>query len=65
MDLCSITQGGKKSLSFLAQSLGLMADLDFGKQSLLYAYYPAHYVQGPNIFDGWEKRVSCTDSSKA
>jgi hypothetical protein len=31
IDLCSVTQGERRSLSFLAQALGLMADLDFGK----------------------------------
>lgn len=30
LDLCTVHQGGKTSYSFLAQSLGLMADLDFG-----------------------------------
>jgi len=34
LDLCAIAQGGKRSFSFLAQSLGLMADLDFGTEHL-------------------------------
>jgi len=34
IDLCSITQGERRSLSFLAQALGLMADLDFGTEHL-------------------------------
>ncbi|RXW20903.1 hypothetical protein EST38_g4972 [Candolleomyces aberdarensis] len=33
-DLFSITQGGKRSLSFMSQSLGLMADLDLDTEHL-------------------------------
>jgi hypothetical protein len=32
MDLCTVSQGSKQSYSFLAQVLGLMAELDFGEQ---------------------------------
>ena len=31
MDLCTVSQGNKRAVSFLAQGLGLMAELDFGK----------------------------------
>ena len=34
VDLFSITQGGKRSLSFMSQALGLMADLDLGTEHL-------------------------------
>ena len=33
-DLFSITQDGKRSLSFMSQSLGLMADLDLDTEHL-------------------------------
>ena len=31
LDMCTVTQDGKRSFSFLSQALGLMADLDFGE----------------------------------
>jgi sphingosine kinase len=34
VDLFSMTQGGKRSLSFMSQALGLMADLDLGTEHL-------------------------------
>lgn len=34
-DLCSFTQEGKTSISFLSQAIGLMADLDLGTENLV------------------------------
>lgn len=34
IDLLSILQSGKRSLSFMSQSVGLMADLDLGTEHL-------------------------------
>ncbi|CAA7271670.1 unnamed protein product [Cyclocybe aegerita] len=34
VDLFSVTQGSKRSISFMSQSLGLMADLDLGTEHL-------------------------------
>ncbi|KAK7460375.1 sphinganine kinase lcb4 [Stygiomarasmius scandens] len=34
VDVFSITQGGKRTLSFMSQALGLMADLDIGTENL-------------------------------
>jgi sphingosine kinase len=34
VDLFSFTQGNKRSISFMSQSLGLMADLDIGTEHL-------------------------------
>lgn len=34
VDLFSVTQDGKRSISFMSQSLGLMADLDIGTENL-------------------------------
>lgn len=34
VDVFSVTQGGKRSISFMSQSLGLMADLDIGTENL-------------------------------
>jgi sphingosine kinase len=34
VDLFSITQGGKRTISFMSQALGLMADLDIGTENL-------------------------------
>ena len=34
VDLFSVTQGGKRTVSFMSQSLGLMADLDIGTENL-------------------------------
>ncbi len=33
-DLLSLTQGGKEYMSFMSQSLGLIADLDLGTEHL-------------------------------
>ncbi|GAB1517206.1 sphinganine kinase lcb4 [Rhizoctonia solani] len=33
-DLCSFTQDGKTSISFLSQAIGLMADLDLGTENM-------------------------------
>ncbi|KAF8798056.1 hypothetical protein BYT27DRAFT_6917060 [Phlegmacium glaucopus] len=34
VDVFSVTQGGKRTISFMSQSLGLMADLDIGTDNL-------------------------------
>ncbi|THH17818.1 hypothetical protein EW146_g3075 [Bondarzewia mesenterica] len=34
VDLCSIMQNGKRTLSFMSQSIGLMADVDLGTEHL-------------------------------
>jgi sphingosine kinase len=34
VDLFSVTQGGKRTISFMSQSLGLMAELDIGTENL-------------------------------
>jgi len=34
VDLFSLTQGGKRSISFMSQALGLMADVDLGTEHL-------------------------------
>lgn len=34
VDVFSVTQGGSRSISFMSQSLGLMADLDIGTENL-------------------------------
>lgn len=34
VDVFSVTQGGKRTISFMSQSLGLMADLDIGTENL-------------------------------
>lgn len=34
VDLFSVTQGGKRTISFMSQALGLMADLDIGTEHL-------------------------------
>lgn len=34
VDLFSLTQNGKRTISFMAQTLGLMADLDFDTEHL-------------------------------
>ena len=34
LDLCSITQNGRKSYSFMSQAVGLMADCDLGTEHL-------------------------------
>jgi sphingosine kinase len=34
VDLFSFTQDGKRTISFMSQSLGLMADLDIGTEHL-------------------------------
>ncbi|KAF9564611.1 hypothetical protein CPC08DRAFT_734307 [Agrocybe pediades] len=34
VDLCSVTQSGKRSISFMSQALGLMAELDIGTDNL-------------------------------
>lgn len=44
MDLCTVSQGGKRTVSFLAQVLGLMAELDLG--TLIYSsnIYDSYHV---------------------
>jgi sphingosine kinase len=34
VDLFSVTQGSKRSLSYMSQAVGLMADLDLGTENL-------------------------------
>nr|GAT58647.1 predicted protein [Mycena chlorophos] len=34
VDLCSVTQNGKRTISFMSQAMGLMADLDIGTEHL-------------------------------
>ena len=34
VDVFSITQGDKRSLSYMSQAVGLMADLDLGTENL-------------------------------
>jgi diacylglycerol kinase family enzyme len=34
VDVFSVTQGGKRSISFMSQTSGLMADLDIGTENL-------------------------------
>lgn len=34
VDIFSVTQGGRRTISFMSQSLGLMADLDIGTENL-------------------------------
>ncbi|KAJ7582657.1 ATP-NAD kinase-like domain-containing protein [Mycena floridula] len=34
VDVCSVIQNGKRSLSYMSQALGLMADLDLGTENL-------------------------------
>ena len=34
VDLFSMTQGGKRTVSFMSQAVGLMADLDIGTENL-------------------------------
>ncbi|ODQ55992.1 sphingosine kinase [Saitoella complicata NRRL Y-17804] len=37
IDLCSVTQGSKRTLSFLTQSFGIIADCDLGTEGLRWA----------------------------
>lgn len=34
VDACSVTQNGKRAISFMSQAVGLMADLDIGTEHL-------------------------------
>ena len=34
VDLFSVTQGGKRTISFMSQSSGLMAEVDIGTENL-------------------------------
>lgn len=34
VDVFSMTQGGKRTISFMSQALGLMADVDIGTENL-------------------------------
>ncbi|CUA68385.1 sphingosine kinase [Rhizoctonia solani] len=48
-DLCSFTQDGETSVSFLSQAIGLMADLDLGTEHLRWmggARFIAGYLRG-------------------
>ena len=42
-DLFSMTQGGKRYITFMSQSLGLMANLDLGTEHL--RFMGAQYVK--------------------
>ncbi|KDE09248.1 hypothetical protein MVLG_00568 [Microbotryum lychnidis-dioicae p1A1 Lamole] len=49
MDLCSFVSGGKRSISFLTQATGLMADIDLGTEHLRWigdARFTLGYIQG-------------------
>ncbi|KAK4056709.1 sphinganine kinase lcb4 [Microbotryomycetes sp. JL221] len=49
MDLCSVTQGTKRSVSFLTQAVGLMADLDLGTEHMRWigeVRFTLGYIQG-------------------
>jgi sphingosine kinase len=53
VDLFSVTQGGKRSISFMSQSLGLMADLDIGTENLRWmgdARFVFGFVRGCKSF---------------
>lgn len=39
-DLCSFTQDGETSISFLSQAIGLMADLDLGTENIVRPFQP-------------------------
>ncbi|KAG8708865.1 sphinganine kinase lcb4 [Ceratobasidium sp. 394] len=48
-DLCSFTQGGETSVSFLSQAIGLMADLDLGTENIRWmgdTRFIAGYLKG-------------------
>ncbi|CCO26051.1 sphingosine kinase [Rhizoctonia solani AG-1 IB] len=48
-DLCSFTQDGKTSISFLSQAIGLMADLDLGTENMRWmgdARFIAGFLRG-------------------
>ncbi|SCV72133.1 BQ2448_4827 [Microbotryum intermedium] len=49
MDLCSYVSGGKRSMSFLTQAMGLMADIDLGTEHLRWmgdTRFTLGYIQG-------------------
>lgn len=49
LDLCSVTQNGKRTYSFLSQAFGLMADIDLGTEDWRWmgdARFTVGYVQG-------------------
>jgi hypothetical protein len=39
LDLCSVTQGGRRTWSYFSQSFGFMADIDLGMRILLMCFY--------------------------
>ncbi|KAG8750651.1 sphinganine kinase lcb4 [Ceratobasidium sp. 428] len=48
-DMCSFTQGGETSISFLSQAIGLMADLDLGTENMRWmgdTRFIAGYLRG-------------------
>ncbi|KAG8748700.1 sphinganine kinase lcb4 [Ceratobasidium sp. 414] len=48
-DMCSFTQGGETSISFLSQAIGLMADLDLGTENIRWmgdTRFIAGYLKG-------------------
>ena len=54
VDVFSVTQGGKRSISFMSQSLGLMADLDIGTENLRWmgdARFVFGFVRGCKSFE--------------
>ena len=54
VDVFSVTQGGKRSISFMSQSLGLMADLDIGTENLRWmgdARFVFGFIRGCKSFE--------------
>ncbi|CAE6435789.1 unnamed protein product, partial [Rhizoctonia solani] len=45
-DLCSFTQDGETSVSFLSQAIGLMADLDLGTENMCFLLIPSNWTYG-------------------
>ncbi|CCM02385.1 uncharacterized protein FIBRA_04481 [Fibroporia radiculosa] len=53
IDLCSVTQGEKKTLSFISQCVGMLADVDLGTEHLRFLgsnRFVLGYVYGGDIF---------------
>lgn len=56
VDVCSLVQGEKQSLSYMSQAVGLMADLDLGTEHLRWMG-DARFVFG--YLRGGEDHLSC------
>ncbi|KAF7323004.1 DAGKc domain-containing protein [Mycena chlorophos] len=53
VDLCSVTQNGKRTISFMSQAMGLMADLDIGTEHLRWmgeARFSYGFLRGCGLF---------------